>query len=225
MQVTNILGSQVTAMKKIVPTIIFMVMLSPINTIWGSFNTELLEKTITENTWLQGRKNQNDFIKLIKDISNKKETEKLNIINDYVNTHIRYTSDIEAWGKIDYWATPLETFNNSSGDCEDFAIAKYFALKKLGISPTKLRLVYVQYYEPIEHKSLAHMVLSYTDNNSILILDNLINEIKPSNQRTDLKPVFSFNDEGIYTELGNSKVNKSLSKWEEVNEKIKREGW
>lgn len=124
-------------MRKIVPTLIIMIIVSPINMMWGQFNTELLEKTIKENTWNIGRKNQENLIKMIKDSYNIKEMDKLKTINDYVNKNIRYTTDIQAWGQIDYWATPLETFNNSNGDCEDFAIAKYYALKKSGISSKK----------------------------------------------------------------------------------------
>lgn len=195
------------------------------NMMWGQFNTELLEKTIKENTWNIGRKNQENLIKMIKDSYNIKEMDKLKTINDYVNKNIRYTTDIEAWSQIDYWATPLETFNNSNGDCEDFAIAKYYALKKSGISSKKLRLVYVRYFDSLEQKSLAHMVISYSDNNKIMILDNLMSEIKSSEERKDLTPVFSFNDEAIYTELNSNKINKSLSKWQEVKEKTRKEGW
>ncbi len=69
------------------------------------------------------------------------------------------------------------------------------------------------------------MVISYSDNNKIMILDNLMSEIKSSEERKDLTPVFSFNDEAIYTELNSNKINKSLSKWQEVNEKTRKEVW
>lgn len=39
-----------------------------------------------------------------------------------------YRTDMDVWGVMDYWETPVEFFQKS-GDCEDFAIAKYFALR------------------------------------------------------------------------------------------------
>lgn len=44
-----------------------------------------------------------------------------------------YRTDMDVWGVMDYWETPAEFFQKS-GDCEDFAIAKYFALRDLGLS-------------------------------------------------------------------------------------------
>lgn len=44
-----------------------------------------------------------------------------------------YRTDMDVWGVMDYWETPVEFFQKS-GDCEDFAIAKYFALRDPGLS-------------------------------------------------------------------------------------------
>ena len=42
--------------------------------------------------------------------------------------------------KKDYWATPIEFMGTGAGDCEDYAIAKYFSLINLGIPEDKLRI-------------------------------------------------------------------------------------
>jgi len=67
----------------------------------------------------------------------KSDLEKLEIVNHFFNSRIRYASDIEVWGVKDYWATPLEFLCRNAGDCEDFAIAKFFTLKEIGVKEEK----------------------------------------------------------------------------------------
>src|SRR5262249_15718653 len=53
---------------------------------------------------------------------------------------VPYRDDLTNWHKLDYWATPDE-FLSKGGDCEDYAIAKYFALRAAGWSPADLRVM------------------------------------------------------------------------------------
>ena len=62
-------------------------------------------------------------------------------INRAINLAIRPMSDLAQWGEIDVWSSPLVTFTHGTGDCEDYAIAKYVALRHAGISPDDLRIV------------------------------------------------------------------------------------
>jgi predicted transglutaminase-like cysteine proteinase len=68
--------------------------------------------------------------------------EQLQKINRYLN-QVDYITDIENWGLNDYWAT-LKQFFSKDGDCEDYAIAKYFSLKKLGFKTGDMRIAVVQ---------------------------------------------------------------------------------
>lgn len=183
-----------------------------------------LEKSIQSNSWYWGKQRQTWLIDIIKENKTKSDNEKLEIINNFYNNQVRYGSDINIWEKSDYWATPFESLNQGGGDCEDYAIGKYFSLKKMGVKTSKLRIVYVKYYDG--YSSVAHMVLTYTkDNGVILVLDNLSKEIKESKDRKDLTPIFSFNDEGFYDQVGIQKINTSLNKWDDLLEKVKKEGW
>ena len=114
----------------------------------------------------------------IDDMQSLTEEQKLVKANDFFNTRIRWVEDPQAWGKKDYWATPLETMGNGKGDCEDFAIAKYATLILAGIDVNKLRITYVkaQMGGPYSKIHAAHMVLAYyaTPSADPLILDNLI---------------------------------------------------
>jgi predicted transglutaminase-like cysteine proteinase len=69
---------------------------------------------------------------------------RLGEINRAINLAIRPMSDLAQWGQIDVWSSPLVTFNHGAGDCEDYAIAKYVALRQAGISPDDLRIVVVR---------------------------------------------------------------------------------
>jgi predicted transglutaminase-like cysteine proteinase len=106
-----------------------------------------------------------------------------------------YVNDIRHWGVEDYWATPVEFLGSFAGDCEDYSIAKFLTLKDLGIPLDKLRITYVRAITIGE----PHMVLAYypTPDAEPFILDNLIGDIKPASQRTDLEPVYSFNEQRL----------------------------
>ncbi|MDF1761961.1 MAG: transglutaminase-like cysteine peptidase [Oleibacter sp.] len=124
------------------------------------------------------------------------ESEKLVAINSFFNENVRYISDQKHWDSIDYWANPYESLVTNGGDCEDFVIAKYYSLIKLGINVEKLRITYVKALR----FNQAHMVLAYypTADSIPLVLDNLIPLIRPANKRPDLEPVYSFNATGMW---------------------------
>jgi len=48
----------------------------------------------------------------------------------WVAKNIKYTSDLELYGKQEYWANPKEIFDNKAGDCEDFVILGLYFLRK-----------------------------------------------------------------------------------------------
>lgn len=139
----------------------------------------------------------------------------LTLVNRFFN-RARFVNDIEHWGVEDYWATPVELLTTNAGDCEDFSIAKYLTLKSMGVPDDQLRIVYVKALE----LNQAHMVLAWYPQPDAdpLILDNLINEIKPASQRQDLEPVYSFNGEGLW-------LNRSGGDQERIGEAEKLEHW
>jgi len=115
--------------------------------------------------------------------------------NNFFND-AKFASDQEIYGVNDYWATPLEFLIHDAGDCEDFAIAKYFTLLAMGVEPDKLRLTYVNTLT----LNQAHMVLAYysTPHKEPQILDNLNLRILFASERQDLKPVYAFNGSQLF---------------------------
>ena len=124
-----------------------------------------------------------------------KEKRKLEQVNTFFNA-IPYDSDWDLWNKEDYWATPIEMLGIDGADCEDYAIAKYFTLRELGVPAKRLRITYVKALT----LNQAHMVLAYYPSPSAepLILDNLETTIRSAGERDDLVPVYSFNGESLW---------------------------
>jgi predicted transglutaminase-like cysteine proteinase len=160
---------------------------------------------------------------LIQNEKRRSDLEKLEKVNHFFNSRIVFVSDIDLWGMQDYWATPIEFLCKKAGDCEDFAIAKYFTLRAMGIPEEKLNISYVK---AIQY-GIAHMVLTYysAPGAEPLVLDNLVDVISPSSKRTDLMPVFSFNGAGLWTAVqrGQGKMAGSSSRlkpWQNLLQKM-----
>lgn len=65
---------------------------------------------------------------------------RLGEINRAINLAVRPVSDLAQYGQQDVWTSPLVTLIRG-GDCEDYAIAKFVALRRAGIAPDDLRIV------------------------------------------------------------------------------------
>ncbi|MCV2349598.1 transglutaminase-like cysteine peptidase [Paucibacter sp. Y2R2-4] len=168
------------------------------------------------------------LLQMIEKAGAQDEEARLSTINSYLNRRIEFRDDVEVWGKVDYWASPLEALDKGRGDCEDYAIAKYFSLVSAGVPVAKLRMVYVR--ATVGGRSLAHMVLAYyaEPNAEPLILDNLIGVVRPASQRPDLQPVFSFNSEGLWQGVGATSAGDPLarlSQWRDLLAKVRAEGF
>ena len=120
---------------------------------------------------------------------------KLSHINTFINK-LRPAHDISTASTIDYWATPKEFLLQGHGDCEDYAIAKYFTLLELGIEKEKLYFAVVD----IKGERNAHMVLLYLENkdSTPLVMDNLNFKVLPLTRRKNLIPRFAFNELDAY---------------------------
>src|ERR1700694_5843569 len=81
------------------------------------------------------------FLAIVDDARAREGRARLGEINRAINLAIRPMSDLAQYGAIDVWSSPLVTFANGAGDCEDYAIAKFVALRQAGISPDDLRIV------------------------------------------------------------------------------------
>lgn len=168
------------------------------------------------------------LVQVIGEAAAQDEFSRLRTVNTFFNRQVLYRDDRDVWGAVDHWASPLETLQKGEGDCEDYAIGKYFSLLAAGVPGVKMRLVYVR--AQLGGVIQAHMVLAYYPQPDAepLILDNLLTDIRPASRRPDLLPVFSFNAEGLWQGVSGSSAgdpSARLSRWREVLFKAKAEGW
>ncbi len=125
---------------------------------------------------------------MIREQAGRPRLDQLAAVNGFLNDW-HYREDSKNYGRRDYWATPLEFFRHS-GDCEDYAIAKYVTLRDLGFPAEQLRLVIVQDVV----RDLAHAVLAVYQGDQVYILDNLTKAVVPQERLTQYVPYYSINE-------------------------------
>lgn len=124
---------------------------------------------------------------------------KLTAVNNFFNRW-PYKLDTEIYGLSEYWATPRE-FMTRSGDCEDFAIAKYFALRNVGFSRDEMRIVILM----DKIRGIGHAILAIYEGNDILILDSLSNLILSHSRYKHYVPQYSMNEFTRWAHIGGFK--------------------
>lgn len=177
-----------------------------------TYNSDALERTQNWLSFMQLNLGQSEW-------------QKVNLVNSHINNALSYKTDLELWGKKDYWASPIESLAQGEGDCEDYAIAKYFSLIELGVPEDKIRLMYVRQLTVNE----PHMVLIYFESPGEIpfVLDNFNEKLLPASMRKDLKPIYSFNGQGLWLAkakgLGKKvKNSRGVSAWSSMLERIEQ---
>lgn len=188
----------------------------------SKLNESKIVAALTSNYGERAGKRGKAWFHLMNESYNLAEINKLNKVNNFFNL-LQFTDDLKLWGVSNYWATPLEFLGVNAGDCEDFAIAKYFTLLELGIPDEKMRISMVKSVTLNQY----HMVVAYyhTPGSVPLILDNLNGTIKAASERKDLIPVYSFNGKQLWL---NKKKNQGvlagksqrLNLWTDLNQRM-----
>jgi len=114
-------------------------------------------------------------------------------INRAVNFSIRPVSDSAQYGVADFWSAPLVTLGAGAGDCEDYAVLKYVALREAGIAPDDLRLLSVYY----PRRRTNHVVVAVHLGEEWLILDNLTLIMINSSDARHYRPLFVLDHRGV----------------------------
>jgi predicted transglutaminase-like cysteine proteinase len=118
---------------------------------------------------------------------------RLGEINRAVNLSIRAMSDFAQYGQIDVWSSPLVTFYRGAGDCEDYAIAKFVALREAGIPADDLRIVILR---DIIHGE-DHAVAAARLDGRWLMLDNRRMTMIEDSYVRNYRPLFVIDQSGI----------------------------
>lgn len=126
---------------------------------------------------------------LTQQLQNEPMPKRIKIINDFVN-QIRYQEDIDIYGLEDYWAIASEFFDNELGDCEDYSIAKYFALKATGVATQSLQIAVVKDI----NLDVYHAILVVRYNKRNVILDNRLYEATTDDRLMQYQPIYTINE-------------------------------
>jgi len=118
---------------------------------------------------------------------------RLGEINRAINLAIRPMSDMAQYGQIDVWSPPLVTLAHAAGDCEDYAIAKYVALRLAGIAADDLRLVVLHDTVRGEDHAVAAARL---DGRWLMLDNNRMAMIEDADIR-NYRPLFVLDERGV----------------------------
>ena len=129
---------------------------------------------------------------MFKAASNQPQREQLRIVNAFFN-RLPYRTDGENYGTSDYWASPGE-FLTRPGDCEDYSIAKYMALRQLGFDHEQLRLVAV--FDTA--RGIGHAVLTVRIGERSLVLDSVSDGIFADTDYAHYIPRHSVSEDGFW---------------------------
>lgn len=177
----------------------------------NSHDISIVEKSKQKSAIYKRVEKYREFIAKTKNLPLK---DKLDRVNFFINRALPEFDNFNI-GVDDYWMTPKEFLINGRGDCEDYAIAKYFALLELGVKKEYL------YMAVVKEKSSQgmHMVLFYIEDKtkSPLVLDNLSFKVLPLSKRVDLIPNIAFNEIDAYQYSLDRFTNKILIDWQNDN--------
>lgn len=118
---------------------------------------------------------------------------RLGEINRAINLAIRPMSDLAQYGQVDVWSSPLETFAQRAGDCEDYAIAKYVALRLAGIASDDLRIVVM--HDTVRGED--HAVAAARLDGRWLTLDNNRMAMVEDTYLRNYRPLFVIDERGV----------------------------
>ena len=119
--------------------------------------------------------------------------QQIRLVNRYVNRH-RYKDDrvSSRSGAGNQWET-LTEFLHRGGDCEDFAVAKYFVLRELGVDAEDMRIVIGRESQRATH----HAMLAIRFDEDVWLLEN-DNTIHRNGYQDINRFVYAINEQGIW---------------------------
>ncbi|MDP2104747.1 MAG: transglutaminase-like cysteine peptidase [Desulfobulbaceae bacterium] len=124
----------------------------------------------------------------LEEIRNKPRRQQIEAVNSYANKK-NYVVDMVNYAAEDYWAIPKEFLYNG-GDCEDFAITKFFSLRWLGYLDNDIRLLIIQ----DTNLHIQHAILMVLDQGKLLVLDNQSQEVVAQEKIRHYVPLYSLNE-------------------------------
>ena len=137
------------------------------------------------------------FAEIVKEAESQEGLAKIALINAVVNALIDYEPDRSQWGVSDQWTAPFVnkkgSFETGHGDCEDYALAKYVALRQAGMRSEDVRMALVH----DNAVRVDHAVLAVRYDKLWLILDNRWDKLIEDKDLKQFRPLAIVDADGI----------------------------
>ena len=131
---------------------------------------------------------------LVKGLNGKPISEQIEAVNNFYNA-VPYIEDSANYGVEDYWATPYQ-FLERGGDCEDYAIAKYLTLKRLGVPESMMKIIILQ---DNNLGGIMHAVLEVRLDEQKMLLDNQARDVVDESTIYHYRPIYALNTTAWWT--------------------------
>jgi predicted transglutaminase-like cysteine proteinase len=133
------------------------------------------------------------FLAIVEAARDRSGRARIGEINQAINLAIRPMSDTAQYQVAGVWATPLMTFVTGVGDCKDYAIAKYVALREAGVALEDLRIVILR----IAALNQDHAVTAARVDGQWFILDNRHMILLTDSQITNMTPLVTLDHKDV----------------------------
>ena len=151
------------------------------------FRRCLTERLICDN-------NADHWLSFVESARDLEEFDLFLAVNSFINNEVRFQSDSSLAAVLDDWVTPASLVNGARGDCEDFALAKFWMLEMLGIDRSDLYVVVVQ----DEAVHLPHAYLAVRSGGEIWLLDSRTNRPLLPEELEGIVPVVTIGHAAAY---------------------------
>ena len=168
-----------------------------------AFSELKLNTAETIEKWNQLLVLSDDARQFSTDISLVPSVKKLDLIsgvNLHFNIYYLYEKDDIQYLKSDYWASPKEFQTSKKGDCEDYAISKYYYIKQKGFIDPKDMWIVVVKIDNFNSKdnTTNHAVLLVRIGTEFYILDNRYMNVLSTKDISEYKPIYYLNEYGLF---------------------------
>jgi predicted transglutaminase-like cysteine proteinase len=137
------------------------------------------------------------FADIVREAENQEGLAKIALINATINALIDYEPDRNQWGVADKWTAPFVNkkgaFETGHGDCEDYALAKYVALRQAGMRSEDVRMVLVH----DNAVRVDHAILAVRYDKLWLVLDNRWDKLVEDKELIQFKPLAIVDANGV----------------------------
>ena len=133
------------------------------------------------------------FIAIVKEGEHHEGLSRIGRINRAANYSIRQLDTRNPRGVRTRWTSPLDTLAGGAGDCKQYAVVKYAAMREAGYAPDDVRLVILG----IRSIRETHAVVVVREAGRWVILDNRTLELVDSRDLRDYLPLFALDHRGV----------------------------